>query len=181
MPTEMEYSLQDLADLTGVTPRTIRYYVASGLLPSPGRVGPGTTYGESHLARLRLIRQLASEHLPLAEIRARLVSLDDATVRSIAGAPATEPAPSSAADYIRTVLAGSGHPLRAGSPGAPAVAAPKGSAPTEPFEPGRSQWDRIVLVPDIELHIRRPLTRQLNKRVERLIVIARQLLEEDPS
>ena len=43
MPTENDYSLQDLADLAAVTPRTIRYYVAQGLLPSPGRGGPGTT------------------------------------------------------------------------------------------------------------------------------------------
>lgn len=56
-----------------------------------------------------------------------------------------------------------------------------GPAPTsasEP-EPERAQWERITLDPDVELHIRRPLTRQQNKRVERLISIARQLLEED--
>ena len=29
------YSLADLARLAGVTPRTVRYYVAQGLLPSP--------------------------------------------------------------------------------------------------------------------------------------------------
>ncbi len=73
MPTDNEYTLQDLADLAEVTPRTIRYYVAQGLLPSPDRVGPGALYGPGHLARLRLIRRLQREHLPLAEIRSRLV------------------------------------------------------------------------------------------------------------
>jgi hypothetical protein len=45
----------------------------------------------------------------------------------------------------------------------------------------RSQWERIALTPDVELHIRRPLTRSLNKSVDRLITIARELLQEDPS
>ena len=40
MPPDTEYSLQELADLAGATPRTIRYYIAQGLLASPGRVGP---------------------------------------------------------------------------------------------------------------------------------------------
>ena len=64
------YSLTDLVRLAGVTPRTVRYYVAQGLLPSPEQAGPSTRYGEGHLARLRLIRRLQRDHLPLAEIRA---------------------------------------------------------------------------------------------------------------
>jgi len=56
-------------------------------------------------------------------------------------------------------------------------------APAEPtVRPGdRSQWERIVLVPDVELHIRRPLPRAQNKQVDRLVTIARELLEEDRS
>jgi hypothetical protein len=41
----------------------------------------------------------------------------------------------------------------------------------------RSQWDRIALTPDVELHVRRPLSRPDNKRVERLIAVARQILK----
>ena len=43
----------------------------------------------------------------------------------------------------------------------------------------RSQWERIVLAPDVELHVRRPLSRTQNKQVDRLVTIARELLEED--
>ena len=43
----------------------------------------------------------------------------------------------------------------------------------------RSQWERVVLAPDVELHVRRPLSRTQNKRVDRLVTIARELLEED--
>jgi DNA-binding transcriptional MerR regulator len=66
------YKLQDLADAAGVTPRTVRYYIAQGLLPSPGRLGPHTRYGPEHLARLRLVRRFQDEGLSLAEIRERL-------------------------------------------------------------------------------------------------------------
>ena len=130
MPTENEYTLQDLADLAAVTPRTIRYYIAQGLLPSPGRPGPGAAYAEGHLARLRLIRQLQREHLPLAEIRARLAGLDDETVAELVeetGAPGPEP--DTAADYIRRVLGGA----TAASPEAPAT--PAASAPLTPSAP----------------------------------------------
>jgi hypothetical protein len=43
----------------------------------------------------------------------------------------------------------------------------------------RSQWDRIALTPNIEIHVRRPLGRLENRRVERLITIARQVLREE--
>ena len=45
MPEDERYSLTELADLAGVTPRTVRYYLAQGLLPlwaQPGRA-PSTT------------------------------------------------------------------------------------------------------------------------------------------
>ena len=49
----------------------------------------------------------------------------------------------------------------------------------EPAPMERSQWDRLALSPDIELHIRRPLGRAQQKGVDRLIAIARELLEEE--
>jgi hypothetical protein len=44
----------------------------------------------------------------------------------------------------------------------------------------RSTWDRIPLAPDVELHIRRPLSREQNRQVERLIETARDLFAEEP-
>ena len=206
MPPGTEYSLQELADLAGVTPRTIRYYIVSGLLPSPGRAGPGTTYADGHLNRLRLVRRLQREHLPLAEIRSRLAALDDATVAALVEAPGGEPAAGSAIDYIRGVLEVDGRrgqmawnpavdlDSSSSAIGPPASPAPRNAlahevprirsaessqvyagAPT----PDRSQWDRILLAPDVELHVRRPLGRRQHKRVERLIEIAGELLKED--
>jgi hypothetical protein len=67
----------------------------------------------------------------------------------------------------------------------PAVATPPPVPPSflpsvsEPLPMERSQWDRLALSPDVELHIRRPLGRAQQKQVDRLIAIARELLEEE--
>lgn len=181
MPPDAIYSLSDLASLAGVTPRTVRYYIAQGLLASPAQFGPATRYAEAHLDRLRLIRQLQREHLPLADIRARLAAMGDDEVAGLVEQPRVPRTAESAVDYIRSVLAG---PMPAADTAvAPALPPPDptAAAAAEPpsTQPDRSQWDRILLAPDIELHVRRPLSRLQNRRVERLIAIARELLEED--
>jgi hypothetical protein len=55
-------------------------------------------------------------------------------------------------------------------------------APAPPMKPTRerSQWERISLTDDVELHVRRPLSRIDNRRVERLLEAARRLFEEKP-
>jgi DNA-binding transcriptional MerR regulator len=233
MPPDTGFTLSELSALSDAPARTIRYYIAQGLLPAPGRDGPSTRYDEAFLARLRLIKQLRLAHLPLAEIRKRLEALTDEEAIELAEAPAPKP-PDGALDYVRALLRESG-PTRAAvpppGPGAP-VAAPAwlrlsdqvsgqdllaemqpppgmllrriesmppqpspvhtqaARAPqlrTQPAQapssraatPERSQWERIVLEPDVELHVRRPLTRLQNKRLERLIAFARELQEGD--
>ena len=202
------YSLPDLCDLADVTPRTVRYYIAQGLLRSPGTTGPGARYDDGHLARLRLIRRLQREHLPLAEIRARLAALSDDEAIVQSEGPAEPPA-ESALDYVRGVLgprtpgvpparsqAGEIVPaypppavsralrrLDAAPPAAAASARPSASAgpPGAPELPvaERSHWERYVIAPDVELHVRRPLTRSQNRAVARLLEAASQILEED--
>ncbi len=204
MPDDDRYSLTELADLAGVTPRTVRYYLAQGLLPSVGQAGPGSKYGADHLMRLRLIRRLQAEHLPLAEIRRRLEGLTDPEIAALTAAD--EPPPTdSALEYLRTVLAGPSRvaPRLAAAP-APAAglaaqplmmrmaldetpplplasASATSNVPVTAGPPPleRSQWERIALAPDIELHIRRPLTRTQQKGIDRLVTIARELLEEE--
>jgi DNA-binding transcriptional MerR regulator len=210
------YSLADLARLADVTPRTVRYYIAQGLLPSPGAAGPATRYGEGHLLRLRLIRHLQREHLPLAEIRARLEQMGDDEVRAALDAEGPAPAapPMDTAQtlaHVRALMAKAGvaprfydQPRAALEP-APAVTAaqpevlalrvappPDPSAPPPALTPApaaapaprgtagdRSTWERLALTPDVELHVRRPLDRTANKRVERLVRIARELFDDD--
>lgn len=179
------YSLTELADLGGVTPRTVRYYISQGLLPSPLGAGPGPKYDDTDLARLRLIKRLQRDHQPLAQIRKVLDGLGDEQILHAESDP--EPAPTdSALDYLRRVTGShrvSEAPLSSAYASAPPPVPPM-SAPVEPPDDvrlERSQWERIDLAPDVQLHIRRPLMRSTAKRVDRLIAIARDLLEEDPS
>ncbi|MGK2849293.1 MAG: MerR family transcriptional regulator, partial [Candidatus Limnocylindrales bacterium] len=100
--SQPRYSLTDLADLGGVTPRTVRYYISQGLLPSPFGAGPGPKYDDTDLARLRLIKRLQRDHQPLAEIRKVLDGLGDAEI--LQAEPDQDPAPTdSALDYLRRV------------------------------------------------------------------------------
>ncbi len=189
------FDLVELSKRAGVTPRTVRYYVQQGLLPSPGTRGPAARYDAAHLERIRLIRRLQQEHLPLAEIRLRLERMDDDEVRAALRAPEERP-PSSALDYVRQVLSGGAPVTRAtmamSAPPPEAMVSPLSrQAPRDLFvdesspvskeavgREQRSQWERITLAPDVELHVRRPLSRAQNRLVERLIELARRALEE---
>jgi DNA-binding transcriptional MerR regulator len=80
------FSLQELADLSGVEPRTIRSYVERGLLPGPETLGRGARYPAEALDRLRVMQLLrdANRDLTLDQIRVLLQSLSPALVADIA-------------------------------------------------------------------------------------------------
>ena len=63
-----EWTLSELADETALPARTIRYYIARGLLPGPEVAGRGAVYGIQHLTRLREIQKLQRAGRMLAEI-----------------------------------------------------------------------------------------------------------------
>jgi DNA-binding transcriptional MerR regulator len=169
--------LAQLCDAADVTPRTVRYYIQQGLLPAPETRGPGAHYHEGHLARLRLIRRLQREHLPLGEIRKRVARLTDDEVDSLLQSAPSKRDPS-ALGYIREVLAGSSpHLMRAGLRTLPRLMLGARESPL--LQPARSNWERMTLTPDIELHVRRPLTREQNRSVERLLEFARELFAEE--
>ncbi len=212
------YTLSDLARLADVTPRTVRYYVAQGLLPSPEAAGPSTRYGEGHLARLRIIKRLQRDHLPLAEIRSRLDRMGDQEVVDAAellGSPAMAPSrdPDDTLAFIRSLMDQSGvastieqqpgrqtallrrtmtldtvpPSARSAAPAPPAMAAQRsspeppasGPAPDHHTQPDRSTWERLTITSDVEIHVRRPLDRRSNKRIDQLERIARELFEEE--
>ena len=90
--------------------------------------------------------------MPIPQFRARETAPP-------APAPAFEPAPAPAPAPAPTVAQ---------------------SAPPQNFTQPRSTWDRVPLTPDIELHIRRPLSRVQNRLLDRLLEHARALFS-DPS
>ena len=69
-----DLKLTELSKRTGVPSRTIRLYIARGLVSAPLRRGRGALYGQEHLQRLRTIRKLQAEGLTLQDIGLQLHS-----------------------------------------------------------------------------------------------------------
>jgi DNA-binding transcriptional MerR regulator len=61
----------DAAAAAGTTPRALRFYEASGLLSPPRRTSTGQrVYGPRDVSRIRVIRELLSLGLTVADVRA---------------------------------------------------------------------------------------------------------------
>ena len=167
------YDLNELSDRAGVTPRTVRYYIQQGLLPAPDAQGPATRYGQAHLDRLLLIRQPRGSISRWPRSAPSSRALRDEDVSRVLSTSR----PSEAALFGRRLRALGPGGQRAGPPSPPPASwrPPAGRSSS----PVKSQWERISLAPDVELHVRRPLTRDANRRVEKLLDLARQILQEE--
>jgi DNA-binding transcriptional MerR regulator len=168
-PDSPRFDLEELGRRTGLPPRTIRYYISEGLVPAPVRRGPASYYREDHLNRLVLIRKYQAEGLPLDLIRRRLARLgvrgaQEEAVGGRHGRLAPGQDGNAALDYIRR--------LKGGGPAG--ETAPDPGASPHPWD----RWVRTRLSPDVELNVKEPLDGERRRRVERLIVEARKILNE---
>lgn len=148
-PGDASLTIDELSDATGLTRRTIRFYVISGVVAGPIGQGPSARYPRAHVPRLRLVRRWQDEGLQLAVIAQRLAALSDVEASALVGAappPSEEPPPES----------------------------PR----SEPSSFSRSPWERFELEPGVELHVRRPLTTAANRRVQRLLELAATMRQE---
>jgi DNA-binding transcriptional MerR regulator len=179
-------TIEELSTAVDLPVRTIRYYVAEGLIAGPGGRGKAALYGDDQAERLRLIRRLSSERLPLAEIRKRLAGLttDDVTallreeesrsteIERARGAPSPK-------DYIAALLRNA-RAARA----EPAIRAPSYSVQGAPrpqrailesppdfatSDPARSTWEHWELAPGIVLHIRADARQPYRDLIDRLL------------
>lgn len=82
----MEYSIHELAQLAGVTARTLRWYDQTGLL-KPGRTGENgyRYYGEAQVRRLQDILYYRALGIGLAEIKSCLDAPDFDRVAALRG------------------------------------------------------------------------------------------------
>ena len=109
------FSLKELSDLAELNPRTVRSYVAQGLLPGPDSMGPKASYDTKHLVQLLAIKVLKDQdgeslkairqslglmsELEVSEIAARYPGGPDLEIVSYFGASdKAEPPPSSNQD-----------------------------------------------------------------------------------
>src|SRR5262245_19183698 len=157
---EDELTLAELADRAGVSERTIRYYIQFGLLPAPEGAGPKSRYRRNHLGRLRLIRMLQDRHLPLSAIAKVLAQRSEKEIEKVAEETKAR-SQSSALEYVRSLLKPDLE-----SPDLSLHAPLMGLESKTGAQEARSHWERIRITPDIELHVRRPLSKPDNRRLE---------------
>ena len=172
--------IAELARRAGVTPRTIRYYVAEGLLPPPGGRGQRRAYGRAHLERLETIRQLKVAYLPLHEIRRRLADPisfpppdtgEGTTVRAARGA-ASGPVPVESVPPVAVAAVAGRPPIGFGGP--------PGVGRIEIYDPPETVWRRHTLAPGVELHYRETDDPGLAEAIQRLIREAGAILDGRP-
>lgn len=202
--TSRRYSLAELTEAAGVSVRTVRYYIAEGLLPPAVTAGARSYYTQAHLDRLRLIGQLKSAYLPLKEIRRRLAGLDDEEVHRLVAASAPSPwhdtipaaVQESAADYLARIRpralevwqSKAAPDKRASAPYSPPDDWLAGAEPDDLpafFDlptPARSTpvtaegtWRRVTLSEDAELLIREEAYQRRRDRIDWLVRWARKV------
>ncbi len=66
------YSINDLIKMTGLSSRTIRYYISEGLIKAANGRGPTATYDRDHLLRLLRIVELKNEVTGIQNIKERI-------------------------------------------------------------------------------------------------------------
>lgn len=199
-----DYSLSELTNAAGVSVRTVRYYVAEGLLPPPVSAGPKSHYTQAHLDRLQLIGQLKASYLPLREIRRYLDRLDDDEVRQLVKQAVADSAMSPASeDWPESHILADRLPPVPSPPQAQPHLQPSDSAAeylarimnrnrnrdsaSHPITPpithhpssiphDASTWRRIPLGDDAELLIREEAYRRKRDRIDWLSEWARKVL-----
>jgi DNA-binding transcriptional MerR regulator len=187
-----EPSLSDLADASGIEPRTLRSWVAQGLLPAPLSRGAGARYPAGTVERLLAIRTMRDLlGMSLSDIRRELLVASPEQVTAFAergaqpqASTAPRPEPSSALAYLGGLRAKSAaFPAAAATPAKPQVRgfeALEHNLARERSEPARKaraeDWLRIPITPEAELHVRGPLDAEQKTRLERCADLIRDIL-----
>lgn len=84
------YTIEDLCEAAGVSARTIRSWIARGLVPSTTPRGPLTRYDAAHRERVVAIARLRAAEVPLRDIPRRLAAEAAAAQAAAARPPVPE-------------------------------------------------------------------------------------------
>jgi len=142
--------------------RTIRYYLAEGLIQAPEeKQGTASVFGYLNLLQLLTIKKLQAEHLPIRKIRELVAGKTEPeleTLLGISGPLGKKSRDTEARQYLESLLAPRPtQPLRS-APTLPvdtfAAAPMKQETSTPPAAPQSHSWQRVEIEPGLELHMR---------------------------
>ncbi len=192
---ERKYWISELAALSGVSNRTIRYYIHEGLLPQPRLRGRYAEFTDEYIHRLQLIKVLKESYLPLNRIKEVLDALDDnqivplleefekdpiSALSGLQALPVFEqaapdalqlnsPTIDSALSYIHSLRE---NPTLLNTPSQARVHRFRQEAPMQTLE--AVEWQRIRLAPGLELHVRQPVRPRVQRLIEQVIALVNQ-------
>ena len=130
--------------------RTIRYYMAEGLIQTPGeKHGTASLFSYLNLLQLLTVKKLQAEHLPIRKIRELVAGKNEQELELLLGVGSVTAKKSRETDakrYLESLLAPESAPLleQAAAPPLPAPQMVDQSA----------SWQRVEIEPGLELHIR---------------------------
>ena len=76
MNNSIQYSLDEVCEMTNVSRRNVRFYIQQGLVDRPNGAGRGAWYGRDHLIQLMVISHWKDQGLSLQRIRELLQGKD---------------------------------------------------------------------------------------------------------
>ena len=137
--------------------RTIRYYMAEGLIQPPEeKQGTASVFGYLNLLQLVTVKKLQAEHLPIRKIRELVAGKSEEELETLLGVGSAQGKKSrdgEAKRYLESLLA----PAPMKSSPAPLLAASRSdetaASPPQQFDQSHS-WQRVEIEPGLELHIR---------------------------
>jgi len=136
--------------------RTIRYYMAEGLIQTPEeKQGTASVFEYLNLLQLVTVKKLQAEHLPIRKIRELVAGKSEQeleTLLGIGGASSKKNRDSEAKRYLESLLA------PAHIDAAPAAEPPAAFSLRQSAAPSSQaldqSWQRVEIEPGLELHIR---------------------------
>ena len=187
-PSTQTYSLKEVATQVGVELRVLRSWMGSPyrILRGVGR-GSGARYSQHFFDRAMLAQRLRTENVTLGEIAKRLSGIPDEELEQLlAGGVGAmqQKGRGSAADYAAAALSSRGmftsalQQHMAGHSATRSQQAP--TAATSQRAGARVHWERITLSDGVEIHVRRPMNREENRLLERLLEEAERIFRLRP-
>jgi len=180
-PDEEGMMISELARKANVSVRTIRFYIAEGLLPAPQPRGRFSIYDEDALLRLQVIRYLKDAFLPLREIRERLAGLSTGEVRELLTTLEQTPTVRnmsniSAVDYIDQITERNQAPrakmAESVKPFSPLMQRAIPIMPEPQPVPQAEKWRHYRISPGVIVLVNESLDRAAEKKLEELLKFA---------
>ena len=142
--------------------RTIRYYMAEGLVQTPEeKQGTASVFGYLNLLQLLTVKKLQAEHLPIRKIRELVAGKSEQELETLLGIGSTAAKKSRETDakrYLESLLAPTSAPTLK-----------EAAAPPPPQIDQSQSWQRVEIEPGLELHIRSDYSPPTSARARSLL------------